>query len=92
MGQHQAVAIKGAKVQIVVTCEPHFYGHRLGNLLLLLLLAVAAAFAKSLRHQEFIVRAVNGVEQASVWASASGHLYQPASQPASSTIGTSPSS
>lgn len=29
--EQQSSAIKGAKVQIVVTCEPHFYGRRLGN-------------------------------------------------------------
>lgn len=48
-------AIKGAKVQIVVTCEPHFYGRRLGNF--------CCCCCCCLRHEEFIVRTVNGQEQ-----------------------------
>jgi len=61
----QSSAIKGAKVQIVVTCEPHFYGRRLGNFCNIQhptfnIQEPPAANAEAAWHEEFIVRAKNG--------------------------------
>lgn len=72
--------IKGAKVQIVVTCEPHFYGRRLGNFCnISKSLRPGRAGTQAAAHEEFIVRAVNGQGRgrpADIWASRPGSLLR----------------